>query len=281
MNATQRAGLLHRWSFVQAELIPGLGREFEALTPKLMKLIHTLEWARIEELVPGWHGIGRPPADRSALANGFVAKAVLGLTTTVALIERLTIDRALRRICGFSRWNKLPDEATFSRAFAEFAASRLAERVHEAVIKAHLGSELIGHISRDGTAIIARERPAKATPTVETTPVTQAVLPDTACRLPRQPHPDYRRSAVARAVTRSANPTAPASNSNAAKPWRKCKTICRAPATGVRSAMPKATRPVGTATSCTSTRRIAAYPLLRFCPAPQCTTARPRFPCRS
>lgn len=132
MDATQRAGLLQRWSVVQEELIPELGRETEALTPRLMKLIHTLEWARIEEFVPGWQGVGRPPADRSALANGFVAKAVLGLTTTVALIERLTIDRALRRICGFSRWNKLPDEATFSRAFAEFAASRLAERVHEA-----------------------------------------------------------------------------------------------------------------------------------------------------
>ncbi len=181
MNATQRAGLLQRWSVVQAELIPELGRETEALTPKLMKLIHTLEWARIEAFVPGWQGVGRPPVDRSALANGFVAKAVLGLTTTVALIERLTIDRALRRICGFSRWNKLPDEATFSRAFAEFAASRLAEQVHEAVIKAHLGSELIGHISRDGTAIVARERPAKvATPAVETSPVVQVDLPGTA-----------------------------------------------------------------------------------------------------
>jgi len=90
-----------------------------------------------------------------------VAKAVLGLPTTVALIERLAVDRALRRICGYSRWKKLPDEATFSRAFAEFAESRLAERVHEALIKAHLSQELIGHVSRDGTAIRARERPAK------------------------------------------------------------------------------------------------------------------------
>jgi hypothetical protein len=166
---------------IQEEILPDLGREVEGLTPRLMKLIHTLEWARIEEFVPAWHGVGRPPADRSALANGFVAKAVLGLSTTVALIERLTIDRALRRICGFSRWKKLPDEATFSRAFAEFAQSRLAERVHEAVIKAHLGSELIGHIGRDGTAIEARERPAKAAaPAVDASPVAQADLPDTA-----------------------------------------------------------------------------------------------------
>ena len=180
MNTTQRAGLLQRWSAIQEELIPVLGHEVEGLTPKLEKLIHTLEWARIEEFVSAWHGVGRPPKDRSALANGFVAKAVLGLTTTVALIDRLTVDRALRRICGFSRWKKLPDEATFSRAFAEFAESRLAERVHQALIEAHLGTELIGHISRDGTAIEARERPAKpAQAPVETTPAAQAVLPDT------------------------------------------------------------------------------------------------------
>lgn len=179
MDATQRAGLLQRWSVVQEELIPGLGRETEGLTPRLAKLIHTLEWARIEEFVAAWHGIGRPPADRSALANGFVAKSVLGLTTTVALIERLTIDRALRRICGFSRWKKLPDEATFSRAFAEFAENRLAERVHEALIKAHLGEELIGHISRDGTAIEARERPAKPDKALASADTVQAVLLDT------------------------------------------------------------------------------------------------------
>ena len=58
------------------------------------------------------------------------AKAVLGLATTVALIERLTLDRALRRICGFPMNRKLPSQATFSRAFADFAQSELAERAH-------------------------------------------------------------------------------------------------------------------------------------------------------
>ena len=106
---------------------------------------------------------GRPPHERSWLANAFVAKAVLGLTSTVGLIERLTVDRALRRICGFPLCRKLPSEATFSRAFDEFAQGCLAERVHEALIKEHLGEALIGHLSRDGTAIEARERPARST----------------------------------------------------------------------------------------------------------------------
>ncbi len=165
MDTTQRAGLMQRWRAVQEELIPALAEEPGALTPKLEKLIHTLEWTRIEAFVPGGHGVGRPPRERGALANAFVAKAVLGLATTVALIERLSVDRALKRICGFARWKELPDEATFSRAFDEFAQLKLAQRVHEAVVKEYLGEQLIGHVSRDGTAIEAREAPApKPTP---------------------------------------------------------------------------------------------------------------------
>ena len=161
MNTTRRTEWMQRRSMVQNELIPQWGRELEDLTPRLIKLIHSLEWVCIEDHVPRWIGIGRPPKDRGALANAFVAKTVLGLSTSVALIERLTVDRGLRRICGFAGWKKLPNEATFSRAFAEFAHSRLAERMHERLIQTHLGDALIGHISRDGTAIQARERPAR------------------------------------------------------------------------------------------------------------------------
>ena len=135
------------------------------LTPKLERLIHTLEWVRIEEFTKcAWCGVGCPPAQRAWLANAFVAKSVLGLGSTKALIERLSIDRSLRRICGFSMYVTLPSESTFSRAFEEFAASCLAERVHESLIKEHLAGELIGHLSRDGTAIPARERPIKNKP---------------------------------------------------------------------------------------------------------------------
>lgn len=185
MNPTSRPLIMQRWTCIEQELFPELRETFGALTPRLEKLIHVLDWVRIEEYV-GYRGnaYGRPESDRGALANAFVAKAVLGLPTTVALMERLAMDRALRRICGFPVWKKqLPSESTFSRAFDEFAQSRLAERVHEAVIKTYLGDTLIGHISRDGTAIEARERPQAQTeetqglcstlaPAVEEKPVT-------------------------------------------------------------------------------------------------------------
>jgi hypothetical protein len=57
------------------------------------------------------------------------------MPTTRALLDRLETDSALRRICGWERKNDVPDEWTFSRAFAEFSASQLPERVHEAFIK--------------------------------------------------------------------------------------------------------------------------------------------------
>lgn len=160
MDATGRDLIMQRWNVIQGELLPELKEQVGPLTPKLEKVIHTLEWVRIEEVVAAsWCGVGRPPHERAWLANAFVAKAVLGLSTTTGLIERVTIDRALRRICGFPLCKKLPSEATFSRAFDEFARDKLAERVHEALIKEQLGDALIGHLSRDGTAIEARERP--------------------------------------------------------------------------------------------------------------------------
>lgn len=161
MQTIAHSRFMQRWTAVQHELIPDLAAQFGALTPKLEKLVHVLDWVRIEDFTPDWHGVGRPPHQRGWLANAFVAKAVLGLTTTVGLIDRLQCDRSLRRICGFAMHRRLPSEATFSRSFEEFAVSRLAERVHEALVKEHLGDELIGHLSRDGTAIVARERPAK------------------------------------------------------------------------------------------------------------------------
>ena len=165
MDATRRALIMQRWNVIEQDLLPELYDQVGALTPKLEKLIYILEWVRIEQFVmPSWCGKGRPPHERAWLANAFVAKVVLGLTTTAGLIERLKADRALRRICGFALCKKLPSEATFSRAFEEFAQEHLAQRVHEALIKEHLGDELIGHLSRDGTAIVARERPLRTSP---------------------------------------------------------------------------------------------------------------------
>ena len=100
-------------------------------------------------------------SERPALARAFVAKAVFNFPTTRLLIEMLSADKTLRRLCGWQRAGEVPGEATFSRAFAEFSTSALPSRLHEALIQDTHADRLVGHISRDSTAIEAREKPAK------------------------------------------------------------------------------------------------------------------------
>jgi len=91
----------------------------------------------------------------------FVAKAVLGLAMTTMLIERLKVDKTLRQLCGWERRGQVPSEATFSRAFSEFAYSALPSLIHAALIEGTHKDRLVGHMARDSTAIEAREKPVR------------------------------------------------------------------------------------------------------------------------
>jgi hypothetical protein len=150
------------WNHLQHELFPFLREEDHLeLSPALEKVIRVLEFTQVDRFIPSSRGfVGRPPKDRVALARAFVAKAVLDLPTTEALIDRLKADQALRRICGFERFHAIPGASRFSRVFAEFTALELPARVHEALIRAQLGDQIVGHIARDSTEIEAREKPA-------------------------------------------------------------------------------------------------------------------------
>ena len=90
-----------------------------------------------------------------------MAKAVFNLNATRQLLDRLSVDVSLRRICGWVSQREVPHESQFSRAFADFAASELPQRLHEALIKATQQKRLIGHISRDSTEIEVREKPLR------------------------------------------------------------------------------------------------------------------------
>jgi hypothetical protein len=157
-----RETLSQTWLNIQSSLFPWLSEELGPLTEKQQELVTALELVRIEEFIYSSRGFpGRPPQDRTAIARAFVAKMIYNQPTTRALLDRLATDSALRRICGWERKNDVPDEWTFSRAFAEFSNSHLPERVHEASIKKSYAGEIVGHNSRDSTAIEAREKPIK------------------------------------------------------------------------------------------------------------------------
>jgi hypothetical protein len=146
---------------LQRNLIPLLEECWERpLTGKERQLVSILELVRIERFVgrPAQR-FGRKPWERQALARAFVGKAVYNHPHTRATIAALRASPVFRRICGFVRPGDIPSEATFSRAFGEFARHGLGERVHEALVERFVKAELVGHISRDATAIRGREKP--------------------------------------------------------------------------------------------------------------------------
>jgi hypothetical protein len=157
-----RETIAHTWWTIQDTLFPRIIEELGPLTQKQQELITILEILHIEVFIDSSKGYpGRPPKDRVAIARAFVAKVVYHMPTTRLLLDRLHTDIALRRLCGWERISDIPKEWTFSRAFAEFSESQLPERIHEALIKKHYRGEIVGHNSRDSTAINARETPIK------------------------------------------------------------------------------------------------------------------------
>lgn len=147
------------WENIQGSLFPWLEKELEQLTKKQQQLITILELIRIEQFVVDTLWIGRPLSSRSALARAFVAKSVYNMETTRNLIERLATDKSLRRICGWEYESRIPSEATFSRAFEEFAKTQLPQKVHEKLVMEVCKDDIIQHVSNDSTAIEAREKP--------------------------------------------------------------------------------------------------------------------------
>jgi transposase len=159
MDLTPRNVLLQFGHILQQVLFPAVEAETGPLSKQLQLIASVVSLAPMERFLSARRSrTGRPSKDRAALATAFIAKAVLNLPTTRALMGRLRVDEALRKFCGWSSVKALPHESKFSRAFAEFAATELAQQLHAAVIEATQKERLIGHIARDSTAIPVRER---------------------------------------------------------------------------------------------------------------------------
>jgi len=158
-------------SNVQRSLFPHLRESCGKLSDREERLVKVLEVVEIEKHIRISHWLGRKPEDRKPLARAFVAKAFYNIPTTGALLERLRRDKTFRQLCGWECWNQVPSESTFSRAFANFAQSDLTNKVHAALVKDYVSDDVVWHLSRDATAIAAREKPAKKVVTADVTKV--------------------------------------------------------------------------------------------------------------
>ena len=158
--------LFNIWHSIQHTLFPWLEEELDPLTEKQQEFVRVIELAEVQKHMSPyrWQGIGRKRDDRLAIVNAFVAKAVYNFPTTKALIAYLHDSTNLRRLCGWESKREIPSESTFSRVFEEFSRGGLGQKIHEAMVKQHAGPKLAGHVSRDATAIEAREKPFRKEP---------------------------------------------------------------------------------------------------------------------
>lgn len=166
------ADLTTIFQHLQRQLFPSLTAELgplSALDQQFCEVISLTDLGRFTRRYE-WCGNGCPPCPRVWLAHAFIAKSVYQFPTTGALIDALKFRPLLRQLCGWDSAGEVPSEPAFSRAFAAFAADQLAQQVHEHMVKTHAGPKLVGHVSRDATAIEAPERPAP-----KTAPATPAV----------------------------------------------------------------------------------------------------------
>ena len=156
--------LFSLWDTIQTRLFPVIEEENQTeLTAREKQFVEVVSLMDIGKHMQAysWCGIGRRKSRRDKILKAFTAKAVYDFPTTKILMEYLSSSRTLRKLCGWERAAEMPSEATFSRAFSEFAKDGLPERIHGAMVKEHLGDKLVGHISGDSTAIEAREKAAR------------------------------------------------------------------------------------------------------------------------
>lgn len=146
---------------MQCRLFPLLEEEIGEITEKLQEFLRIIELvkpARFIDYSLSWCGLGRKMKSREKMLKAFVLKSVYDLPTTKVLIENLKGNATWRRLCGWEYYTQVPSEATFSRAFDEFAKQDLLQKIHGTVVEENYKNKLVGHASTDSTAIVGREK---------------------------------------------------------------------------------------------------------------------------
>lgn len=156
------------WQHLQRQLFPMLAEELGPLSELDEQFCQAVSVLDLGPLMRrfAWIENGRPPHERTWLFHAFLAKSIYQFPTTEALIDALRTRPRLRQLCGWASAGEVPSSPTFSRGFHAFAQEQWAQQIHAEVIRRQVGPKLVGHVSRDATAIEAPEKPApKPVPT--------------------------------------------------------------------------------------------------------------------
>jgi transposase len=103
-------------------------------------------------------GIGRKPYQYYPFTRSFLAMRFFRIGTVKDFIQRLKGDPNLRLLCGF---RKVASEATFSRRLTELSETNIMNETLDKLVTTAYKDKIVYHISRDSTAIEAREKEVK------------------------------------------------------------------------------------------------------------------------
>ena len=136
MQITSLARIAQFRNLLQTELFPALESIVDILGKPARRLIAVVTMAPLERWIGGRRcATGRPLEDRVCIGTALLAKAIYQIPTTRQLLVRLQTDSQLRRLCGWDHAEQVPSEATFSRALAEFAKSKVFNEIHAALVR--------------------------------------------------------------------------------------------------------------------------------------------------
>lgn len=149
------------WQHLQRQLFPMLAEELgplSALDEQFCPAVSVLDLSSLMRRF-AWLENGRPAHERTWMFHAFLAKSIYQFPPTQALIDALQTRSRLRQLCGWRSAGEVPSSPTFSRGFAAFAKEQWVQQIHTEVIRRQVGPKLVGHVSRDATAIEAPEKP--------------------------------------------------------------------------------------------------------------------------
>jgi hypothetical protein len=121
-----------------------------------ISLLRVIEEALPKTLARSPSRTGRPPCPNEPIMRAFLARSFFRIATIADLRNRLLNDPNLRRICDF---DSVPSPATFSRRLKDFSEGSTMAQALNAMVSRYYEGRIIGHISRDSTAIAVRETP--------------------------------------------------------------------------------------------------------------------------
>jgi transposase len=146
-----------------AQMLLGISYEIQDCFEEYLNNDHRtfLSMLRVlEEHIPGIEKTtcskGRKPYENTPFLKAFLAKSYFQIETNSELRNRLRNDSSLRKICGFG---KIPSPATISRRLKIFSEHHTLEQILYPMVREYHSQMLVGHVSRDSTAISAREKP--------------------------------------------------------------------------------------------------------------------------